>query len=131
MSVATGTTLMGRKQAEALMESTCIITRKTGTTVDASGANVDVFATIYTGKCRLRFPFVRPQEVVAAGQTIAKDRGILSLPIAGSNAVLADDVATITISPVLDPGTVVTARVEAQVAQTHATARRFPVSIVS
>jgi serine acetyltransferase len=138
MSVSIGATLMGRRQAESQMESTCIITRKTGTTVDASGANVDVFTVIYDsgkgdglgGKCKLRFPFVRPQEVVAAGQTIAKDRGILSLPIVGSNAVLTDDVATITISPVLDPGTVVTARIEAPIAHTHATARRFPVSII-
>lgn len=130
MSAATGMTLMGRKQAESLMESTCVISRKTGETVDATGANVPVYSTIYTGKCRLRFPFVRPEESLVAGQSIAKDRGILSLPIVGSNLVQADDVALITVSPVLDPGTVVKARVEAPIAQTHATARRFPVQVI-
>jgi hypothetical protein len=120
----------GRIFMEAGMESTCIITRKTGSTVDAGGNNVDTFATIYSGPCRLRYPFVRPQEVVAEGQSIARDRAILSLPAVGNSAnVRANDLAVVTISPVLDPGTTVKVRVETPFAQTHATARRFPVEV--
>lgn len=114
------------------MESTCVITRKTGQATDhETGLLVDTFDTIYSGKCRLRFAFVRPEQVLAADQQLAKDRGVLSLPIVGSNTVHADDVATVTISPVLDPGTVVVGRIEAPFAQTHATARRFPFEVVN
>jgi hypothetical protein len=127
---------MGRRQAEALMESTCVITRaSTATTVDpATGLLVPVAPTvIYSGKCRLRFPFVRPQQVLAVGQTLAKERGILSIPVTavGSANVLTDDVAEITES-LLDPGSVGQRfRVEGPFSETHATSRRFPVEIVS
>jgi hypothetical protein len=130
--MATGTTLMGRKQAENLMESTCVITRKTGTTVDHdTSLDVDTFDTIYTGKCRLRFPFIRPQQALAVDQQLVKDRGILSLPVVGSNTVQADDIATVTLSPVLDPDTVITGRIEAPMGQTFATARRFPFEVTN
>lgn len=130
---AASTALAGRNFAEAQMESTCTITRKTGTTVDATGANVDTFATVYTGKCRLRMDVRRADEVVAAGQTLAKQHPTLSLPVTatGSANVLPDDIVTFTANP-LDASVIGdTYRVAGVFAQTHATARRFPVEQVS
>jgi hypothetical protein len=125
---------MGRKQAEALMESTCIITRASPADPPIDPAtgleNPPTVTTIYTGKCRLRFPFVRPEQALAAGQQLAKDRGILSLPITGSDGVKLNDLVDVTIGP-LDPGTVRRMRIMAPFEQTHATARRFPVEVAS
>ena len=71
MSMASGMAMLGRVTAESLMESSCIITRKTGETVDASGANVSTFTTIYSGKCRLRMDTRRADEVVASYSLLA------------------------------------------------------------
>lgn len=132
MSMFSGVTLMGRTQAENLMESTCIVTRETGVTTDHNtGLNTPVFTTIYTGKCRLRFPSIRPEQSLAEGQQLVKDRGILSLPISGSSAVRAGDVAAVTLSATLDPGTVVNVQIAAPFTQTHSTARRFPVEVTN
>lgn len=131
---ASSATLSGREFAEAQMESTCVITRTTPAdpAIDpATGLeNPPTITTTYTGKCRLRFPFVRPEQALAAGQQLAKDRGILSLPIASSAGVKLDDIADVTIGP-LDPGTVRRMRIMAPFEQTHATARRFPVEVAS
>lgn len=134
MSIATGATLMGRTQAEALMESTCVVTRTVPgvPAVNADGSLNNVTATIYAGVCRLRFPTVRPTQVVPEGQSIGKERGVLSLPVIGDSAdVRADDIAVVTVSPVLDPGVTVTGRIELPFTQTHATARRFPLEVLS
>jgi hypothetical protein len=126
--------LMGRAQAEALMESACTIRRVTGSTLDPlTGVATPTSTVIYSGKCRLRFPFVRPEVVLAAGQTLAKQRGILSIPVGatGSANVLTDDVVTLDGNP-LDSALVGTLmRVEGPFAETHATSRRFPVEILS
>src|SRR4051812_47401929 len=124
MSLATGVTMMGRRQAEALMESTCVITRNNGLVTDQNtGVDSDDLETIYTGKCRLRMQTSAPRQVVAAGQQVALQSPILSLPIDGSESVRTGDVAVIT-SP-LDPATV-TVRIAGTHSQTHSTARRFP-----
>lgn len=133
MSMASGMAMLGRVTAEALMESVCVITRKTGETVDASGANVPTLVTIYTGKCRLRMDTRRADEIVAAGQMLARQHPILGLPVGalGSGNVLPDDIATFTINP-LDPALVgKSVRVTGIFAQTHATARRFPVEFTN
>lgn len=112
------------------MESTCVIRRKTGTTEDANGSPVDVFTTIYSGKCRLRVTEARSDEVAAAGQALSKQFPILSIPVtaAGSGDVRVDDVASVA-SP-LDPYPT-TARIAGVHSQTHSTARRFPVEVVN
>jgi hypothetical protein len=134
MSIFQGLAGMGQRQAEALMESTCVITRAGTPTVDHStGATTSADVTIYTGKCRLRFPFVRPQQADAAGQVVEKARGILSLPISDPATALVrtGDVATITVNPA-DPGSVgMKFRVESPFAETHATSRRLPVEVIS
>ena len=130
MSLAAGVTMMGRKQAEALMESTCVITRSAGETVDHStGATVPATTTtIYTGKCRLRMPDNRSNDVTAAAQMIAVQSPVLSLPVVGSEEVRTNDVAV--VSSPLDAATV-TVRITGLDVQTHATARRFPVEVSS
>lgn len=130
MTLASGITLMGRKTAEALMESTCVIKRKSGTAEDGNGVVTDTFTTIYSGKCRLRMPDAHPNTVVAAGQSIEVQSPILSIPVtaSGSGSVKSDDIAT--VSSPLDGNTVV-CRIAGFHTQTHSTARRFPVEVQS
>lgn len=131
MSIAAGATTFGRSVAESLMESTCVITRTTGQTQNSDGSTTPITLTVYSGPCRLRFPSIRPEQSLAEGQSIVRDRGQLSLPVVGDSAdVRADDIAVITLGA-LDPGTVVTARIESPFTQTHSTARRFPVEVTN
>lgn len=131
MNIATGITLMGRKQAEALMDSTCVIERPGPEVTDtATGVVTPSMTTIYSGPCRVRYPYVRPEPVDVAGQQLAKVRGFLSVPVEGTSGVQADDQATITMGD-LDPGAVVVARVQSPATQTHMTARRFPIEVLS
>lgn len=131
MNIATGITLMGRRQAEALMDSTCVIERAGEDVTDPdTGVATPAVVTVYTGPCRLRYPYVRPEQIAAIGQQVEKVRGFLSIPVDGTSGVQADDLATITLGD-LDPGAVVVARVQAPATQTHMTARRLPVEIVS
>lgn len=131
---ATSATLGGRILAESLMESECVITRVTGTTVDpATGLETPTTATIYTGKCRLRFPYVRPLDIIADGQVLTKERGILWVPVdaTGSADVRTDDVVTMTASA-LDVGSVgLQFTIGGPFTETHATSRRFPVVVTS
>lgn len=131
MSLATGITQMGRVQAEALMESTCVIIRNGAVTTNAStGVDTPATTSIYSGVCRLRFPDARASEVAAAGQPLVVQAPILSLPVTatGSSSVLPGDIATVTTPP--DSSTIVV-RIAGVHVQTHQTARRFPVEVTS
>lgn len=121
---------MGRKQAEALMESAVVIKRAGAPTEDANGVLTPTYTTIYSGKCRLRITEARSDDVAAAGQALAKQSPILSIPVTatGSDLVRIDDIATIT-SP-LDPAVTV-ARIAGIHSQTHSTARRFPIEVIN
>lgn len=134
MTVSQGLARMGQRQAEALMESVCVITRRGVPVTDhATGQATTPETVIYTGKCRLRFPFVRPQQALVDGQVIERARGILSLPISdpATADVHTNDVATITANTV-DPGIVgLTVRVEGVFLETHPTSRRVPVEVIS
>jgi hypothetical protein len=131
VSMVSGILAMGRKQAEALQDSTCVITRVTGTSVDpATGLENPTVVTVYSGPCRLKYPFIRPELVAGEGQMAESNRGILSLPIAGTAGVQTNDVATVTMG-VSDPGAVLVGRIESPFAVTHATARRFPIEVKS
>lgn len=133
MSIQSGALMMGRKQAEALMESACTITRVTGKALnETTGQMQDTLTTIYSGPCRLRAQSARIQQLDSVGQELAADRQVLSLPVgaAGSANVKADDVATVT-GNTSDVGLVgVRCRVMAFSAQTAATARRFTVEVL-
>lgn len=129
MSFASGIIQMGRVQAEALMESTCVIARNGVVTTDpATGVDSPATSTIYTGVCRLRFPDARANDVAAADQALGVQVPILSIPVeaTGSGLVRVDDVATVSID-----GVTVVARIAGIHTQTHQTARRFPVEVTS
>ena len=136
MSVAAGTTRLGRVQAEALMTSTGIIRRATGatTTDPVSYEQVPVMATIYTGKARLKLPSsTTPGTGEIPGAIIIETRAVLSIPIeaTGSGDVLPNDVFEFTTNP-LDTSLVGrTLRIAGAHAQTYATARRFPAEWVN
>lgn len=129
---ADSATLQARAFAEALMESACVVTRKSGVTRDDStGIETPTYDTVWSGPCRLRFPFVRPSEQEAVSQTFAEQRGILSVPVVGTELIQTNDIVTVTVSP-LDVGMVgKTFRVQGPFFETHATARRLPVQVVS
>lgn len=95
-----------------------------------TGVVTHVMTPIYSGPCRVRYPYVRPEAVDVEGQQLAKVRGFLSVPVEGTSGVRADDVATITMGD-LDPGAVVVARIQSPATQTHMTARRFPIEVLS
>lgn len=134
MSLFEGITRMGRRQAEALMGSVCVISRKTGTTRDqTTGKDVDTFATVYEGKCRVSFRDARGDGVGAGDQAFDRQNPTLSLPVdaVGSADVRTNDVAVITANP-LDAGLVgVRFRVAGIHALTQGTARRLPVEVLS
>jgi hypothetical protein len=133
MSIAAGTTRLGRVQAEALMTSTGVVRRQTGTTEDpVTFETVPVYETIYTGKGRLKLPSTSsPGTGEIPGAIIIETRAILSLPIEGSGAVLPNDVWEFTTNP-LDTSLVGRQlRLTGAHAQTYATARRFPAEWVN
>lgn len=135
MSIAAGVARFGQRQAEALMTSTCAITHSVPATpaVDPETGleNDPVVTTTYSGPCRLRFPYVRPEQALPEGQQLGKERGILSLPVSGSDAVGVNDIVTITGNP-LDPDSVGTQlRIMGPFMETYATARRFPAEVVA
>ena len=106
-----------------------IIQRDTGatTTDPITYEETPVLATVYTGKCKVKFPDMQPAEVSVPGMVVVEQDAILSLPIEGSGGVPADAIWTCTEN-VLDPSLVgVKLRVAGVHHQTSATARRFPV----
>lgn len=122
-----------RALSDSLGESTCVITREGAPVVDhATGGTTAAETVIYQGPCRLRFPFVRPQQALADGQVLGKARGILALPIAiaASADVRTNDVVTITGNP-SDLGSVGRVfRVMSPFSETHASSRRLPVEVI-
>lgn len=133
MSVAEGATRLGRKQAEALMTSTCTIRSKTSVLNTATGALVDTFTDVYSGVCRLRVRTEQVNITESAGQQVSVQRMELSIPVDGSGASAVGDglVATIDTNP-LDASMVgVKFQIVGTHFQTYATARRFPVEVTT
>lgn len=61
----------------------------------------------------------------------AEQRGVVWVPVVGTEAILTNDIVTITASS-LDAGMVgKTFRVQGPFFETHATSRRLPVQVVS
>lgn len=134
MSIAEGITSMGRAWAESIMGATCTIVHlvdRGPINEGTSEYDQPVTTTVYDGPCRLRFlsPIVREADV--QGQSLARQEGVLSLPVMGSGAILPDDIVTITAN-LLDPESVGQKLViRGGHIQTFSTARRFPIEIVS
>ena len=135
MSVAAGTTRLGRVQAEALMTAAVVIKRKVDESEDpVTKELIPVYDTIYTGKAKLKLPSsTMPGTGEIPGAIIIETRAILSIPVeaTGSGAVLPNDVCVFTANP-LDTSLVGrTLRIAGAHAQTYATARRFPAEWVN
>lgn len=116
------------------MESTCTIRKVTGQSTNTStGAVTDTTETVYSGKCRIRYrnQTVNPSD--SASQVLTVQQLEISIPVtaSGSGNVLVDHVATIDTNPLDTTLVGKTFRIAGVHAQTHATARRFPVEVVS
>jgi hypothetical protein len=125
--------LQGRTFNEALMASTGVVRRKTGATTTDPVTYVEspVWAVIFTGPGKLRFPEARPGDANIPGAVLSDQRPILSLPVSGTETVTTGDVWECTANP-LDTALVgKKVRIDGVHAQTAATARRFPVVEVS
>lgn len=124
--------LAGRSFTEALMTSACII-RRAGEKVlsETTGEYETTYSTVFEGPCKIKFGGTQATEVDAQSQLLTEQDATLSLPIDGSEDVTVDDVAEITVNP-LDAGLVgKKVRVTGIHTQTAATARRFPVEVVT
>ena len=135
MTVAAGVTSMGRLHAETLMTSVGTIKRQTGTTTDpVTLVEVPVYGTtVYSGKCRIKFPKGDPSTVAIPGTVATVQTPEVHIPVeaAGSGDVKVNDVFECTVNP-LDTSLVgVRFRIAGLHMGTYMTARRFPVEQVN
>lgn len=132
MSIAQAAIVMGRVFAESLMVDACTITRKTGESINAE--TLEASATTvqqYSGVCRLTMPGTVARDSESGSRVLIEQQLMLSLPVATSGSVRANDVVTITSSE-NDPTLVGrTFRIAGGHHQSQATARRFPVTEVT
>ena len=116
-----------RAQAESLMVDSCVVT-STGEPVwdePAGEWTAPDGVTVYAGKCRVQLPNVAESNPVAGETEWTVQAAIVSLPVAGSEAVRIGHTGVLT-SGVFDSrlsGTVY--RVTGEHKKTHATARRL------
>lgn len=117
-----------RAQAESLMVDACTITGGGGEPAwdDSAGEwTTSAGSTVYAGKCRVQVPNVAEQNADAGEREWTIQAAIVSLPVAGSEAVQVGHVITITDCPWDVSLEGVTFRVTAEHRKTHATARRL------
>lgn len=122
----------GRAIAAAMMEAACTIDRKVKGALNETTLQYDnTSEQIYSGPCRTRFVASIVRESDVQGQSLARQEGVLSVPIPGSGDIRPDDVATITANA-LDPEQVGQRFIIRGIhEQTFSTARRFPIELVS
>jgi hypothetical protein len=121
-----------RALAESTMRDSCVIAGAGAVPVwdDETGTySVPTGDVVYEGKCRLRMPRATGSRESAGEASWAVDDGVLSLPVAGSQAVGAGHVAVVSLDS--DPMASVTVTVQATHVQTDSTARRLPVKVVA
>lgn len=121
--------LAGRREAEKLMLTTVTITRPAGEPVlnEETGEYETSVVTVYSGKAKVTLRGPSVTDVNAAGQLLAAQKLILSVPVAGTESVADDDTVTVTANP-LDSALVGrTFTIAGQQSQTFATARRFEI----
>ena len=84
-----------RAHAESMMVDTCTVTRaSTGApVVDNNNGTVTPAApaTIYAGPCRVQLPDAVEKAAEAGGDALSVQAAIISLPVAGSEAVAVGD----------------------------------------
>lgn len=114
------------------MLSTCTV-NSAGEPVwdEATGDYVPSGTTVYEGPCKLRFPSTVLRESDVQSQFVVEQEPMLALPVVGSELVSVGDVVTITANPFDAAMVGLKLRVAGVHTQTFATARRFPVELVS
>lgn len=123
----------GRALADALMVTTVRIRRQTGKAKNPVTGQIEpTWAVIYEGPARVRFGNTQPRDIDAAGQLLVEQSPTVSLPIGADSALVrTNDEGTVLGNPP-DPGLVgLDFRIAGIHAQTHATARRFPVEVTT
>lgn len=123
---------LARREAESEMRDTCTIVDPDGTSSVWNEETLqydEVPATIYTGKCKVRFGNVGIRQGEQADQLFMQQDATLSLPISapGSAAVAKDHIVTITASATDDALVGVKFKVGAARRHSNATSRRFPI----
>lgn len=123
----------GRAFTEALMASRCRIERATGEQVldEQTGNYVPAVETVYEGACKVKFVSSVVGDVDAQSQFLTNQTAVLSLPVEGSDGVVIDDVAVITLNPMDDDLVGKRLRIAGYHGQTFATARRFQAELTS
>jgi hypothetical protein len=123
---ATSVMLQGRARAEALMQDTCVIRRRSGETTDENTGEVTpTYTQLYNGRCRVqqRVANASPAE---AGEAYALMLALeVQLPMSVTGLRTEDEIV---ITESLDPDLVDRVFVIRALAhKTHATARRVGV----
>jgi hypothetical protein len=117
-----------------MMTDSCRIAESGGSRVlnEATGKyDVSGPVFIYAGRCQIKWGGTAPRAVDAAGQALVESAAVVKLPMAASADVRVGDLLEVTDSatdPAL-PG--MRFRVTGPFQQTYATARRFPIEVVS
>lgn len=114
----------GRRDAESVMLSNCVIKRPSGNTFDPElGHEVATFATVYTGPCGYDVDATQPREITLAGADFTLTNATAKLPI-GSGAQ-ANDLLEITSSQLNLPLPGTKAKLVELAEGTHRTAERW------
>jgi hypothetical protein len=118
-----------RAHAESLMVDTCTVTRASSgaPVVDNNNGTVTPAAprTIYSGPCRVQVPDAAEKIEEAGGDALSVQAAIISLPVAGSEAVAVGDVVTVTSATFDADLAEVDYVVRGLHRKSHATARRL------
>lgn len=131
---AASTISQGRRFNESLMVSECVIAPVGSEPVlnEETGEYEPVVGeTSYEGPCKIRFNSSVISDVDAQSQLLVEQSAILSLPVVGSEGVQVQHVAVITSNPMDTALEGKRFRITGDHTQTLATARRFPVELVS
>lgn len=123
----------GRRAAEALMTTTVTVTTPGEQTWNPDTMQYEDGPPVvhYTGKARIRQRSGAVREAEAAGQYIAVQELVLSVPFAGTDTITGSQTVTVTANP-NDPTLVgKTFTIQGPVGQTDATARRFTIERTS
>jgi hypothetical protein len=120
----------GRARAESLMVDSCVIRRRTGSTVDPdTGAEVPTYTQVYEGKCRIQFRGLATESPTSGQQRVDLLTTEIQLPITVTD-IAVNDVVEITASLDPDlPGRLL--RINNRMHKTHATARRMSVEEIT
>ena len=132
MSIMGGAVAMGRSMAESLMSDSCIIQRKSATSVNEETLEVSqTVTTIYEGICRLTMQSTSVRDAESGSRVLLEQGARLDVPISGTSQIEPDDIVTFTQSEFDSSLVNRKFRISGVNHQSQATARRFPVTEVT